>query len=479
MKSQLKKNFIYQFIYQFLQIAMPMITIPIVAHSLEVDGIGTYNFVTSIVNYFVLFASLGLSNYGIREIAKIPTDDIEKKSRTFWSIEALKAVLVLITLIIYFVFIIFVTNKMYFAISSFLIIASFFDISWFFYGIQDFKSVSLINILIKLLTLTMIIMFINDKRDLYIYFILQTLSVLISNICMWFFLRGKIRMTKITINDINSLLSPAFTFFIGNLSINLYTNLNSTMLGILTTVRYVGLYSNSIQLVKIITSMVGTLDNVLMPHMTRIYSENEENEKDLIVFMQKSINFQLFITIPICFGLIATMPKFVPWFFGPSFKPAIKVITMFSPLVIIMPFGTAIYRQYLMPKNKIKQFNVSVILGAIIGIILNIILIPIIGLIGAVIATFISESVVSLYRYIELKKTSTFEFNHKYIFGYIFSSFFMLIIIHVTTKSLPTKLTTTIFQVVIGVIVYMFLTYISNTNPMKRVKINDKTNNKE
>ena len=61
---------------------IPLITIPYVSRVLGVDGIGTYSYTYSIAYYFMMFAMLGLNNYGNRSIAKV-RDNKEKLSRTF------------------------------------------------------------------------------------------------------------------------------------------------------------------------------------------------------------------------------------------------------------------------------------------------------------------------------------------------------------------------------------------------------------
>ena len=75
MKS-IKMNFIYNLGYQVLTFLTPLITTPYLSRVLGAEKTGLYSFSYSIAYYFVLFAMLGLNNYGNREIAKV-RDDIE------------------------------------------------------------------------------------------------------------------------------------------------------------------------------------------------------------------------------------------------------------------------------------------------------------------------------------------------------------------------------------------------------------------
>ena len=87
--SSIKKNFLYNSLYQILVMFIPLITTPYISRVLGAQGVGTYSYAYSIANYFVLFIMLGLNNYGNRTIARV-RDNEEKLSKTFWSIYALQ-----------------------------------------------------------------------------------------------------------------------------------------------------------------------------------------------------------------------------------------------------------------------------------------------------------------------------------------------------------------------------------------------------
>lgn len=99
----IKKNFIYNVLYQILIMILPLITTPYIARVIGANGVGVQSYTYSVVNYFVLFAMLGVNNYGNRSIAAV-RDDKEKLSKTFWSIYGLQAILSIIMLIIYVLF---------------------------------------------------------------------------------------------------------------------------------------------------------------------------------------------------------------------------------------------------------------------------------------------------------------------------------------------------------------------------------------
>ena len=68
-KNKIKKNFIYNLAYQILVVLLPLITTPYVSRVLGSEGVGIFGFTNSVNSYFVLFAVLGTTLYGTREIA--------------------------------------------------------------------------------------------------------------------------------------------------------------------------------------------------------------------------------------------------------------------------------------------------------------------------------------------------------------------------------------------------------------------------
>ncbi len=61
---------------------LPLITTPYIARVIGANGVGVQSYTYSVVNYFVLFAMLGVNNYGNRSIAAV-RDDKENLAKHF------------------------------------------------------------------------------------------------------------------------------------------------------------------------------------------------------------------------------------------------------------------------------------------------------------------------------------------------------------------------------------------------------------
>lgn len=462
------KNFIYQSSFQIMKIIIPIVTIPIVSKALGPYGIGEFNYINSISQYFILLSTLGLNLYGNREIS-INRDNKVQMSKRFWEIFLIQLFTSILSLILYFLLIVYLVkdNYLLYIIQGLVIISSIMDISWFFMGIEDFKKTSMTNLIINILGFLAIIILIKSPSDLWLYILIQALTVFLSQSIVWFFLFKKILIVKVKISDLKKHIKPSIVYFIPKISIVLYTNINKTLLGILSSKSDVGFYTNAVVLNTVFVTLLTTLDLVLMPKMSHLFSKNKENE--MLQVLKKSIHIQLFFSVALVFGMWTVYDKLSLWFFGSNFSGIENYIPWLSILIAIIPLGMAVSRQFLLPSNQIKSYNISVVLGALVSIIINVLLIPIIGIYGAIIATITAESFVTFTRTYYLIRDTRFKFDMRQIINNIFSGLVMLIITRYLTQTFPATIFTTLAQGGIGVIIYMSITILLKSNPLYEI----------
>ena len=70
-QKSIKRNVILNAIRMILSVFFPLITFPYASRMLGVDVLGTVNYTLTFVNYAALIAALGISQYAMREGAKL------------------------------------------------------------------------------------------------------------------------------------------------------------------------------------------------------------------------------------------------------------------------------------------------------------------------------------------------------------------------------------------------------------------------
>ena len=178
------KNYLYNVGYQVLAIIVPLITSAYVSRVLRPEGVGANSFTNSIIQYFILFANMGIGYYGNRQIAYV-RENKDQMSKTFWEIQIVKTIMTLYAFVAFEIFMIFYTRQPeYMWAQSLNLIAIAFDISWFYEGIEDFKVTVLKNSLVKVLSMIAIFVFIKGPNDVTLYIIVIALSILIGNLTL-------------------------------------------------------------------------------------------------------------------------------------------------------------------------------------------------------------------------------------------------------------------------------------------------------
>lgn len=457
--GKLKKNYLYSVSYQILAIIIPLITLPYVSRVIGSTGVGEYNYTYSIVYYFMIAAILGINNYGTREIAKV-NDNKEKLNNKFWSIyfsQILTSFLVFVTYIIFVVFI----NRNYeslFVIQTLYIISCFFDLGWFFNGLEEVKITVTRNTLIKFISLLLIFIFVKDKNDTGIYTLILSGSTLLSNIYLFFQLRKYVNKPVFNYQEILSHLYPSLILFIPVIAMKIYKVMDKTMLGIMNnSISNVGIYSNSESIINVPMGIIIALGNVMLPRLTALYSK-KENEKAIKLFY-KSFKIALFISFPVMVGLGVISDNLAITFFGNEFKECGNIIKILCPTIIFMTISNVIRTQFLIPNAKDRQYIIAIIAGAIANFIFNIIFIPKLGVLGACYGTLLAEFIVMVF-HIKFANNDLKIVNNILINGpIILKSFAMGISIYFLKYAINSNFILMSTQIIIGCLIYFILNY--------------------
>lgn len=458
--SNIKKNFIYNVTYQILILIIPIVTSPYISRVLGAERLGIYSYTYSVVYYFMLFAMLGLNNYGNRQIAKVK-DNKEELNKNFCSIYALQLCSSIIMIIIYIVYLIFgvSSNNEIALIQIIYLISTAFDINWFFFGMEKFKLTVTRNTIIKIITCLSVFLFVRQKDDLYIYTIIMSLGTLVSQLLLCPFLKKYVKFQKVTLKkDIKKHIKPCLVLFIPVIAVSLYKIMDKIMLGNMTNMTQVGLYENAEKITNILSVIITALGVVMLPRMSNLIA-NGEIEKGK-KYIEKSIIFTMFMSSALSFGIMSISNRFVVWFFGEEFSGAGIILQFLAITIIFISVANVIRTQYIIPMERDKSYIISVSLGAIVNIIFNLILIPKYQAVGAAIGTVIAEFSVMMYQIIDVRKELDIFKYLKNGTKYLIIGITMYILVANLKVDLESNLIILIIQVGIGAIFYLCATMV-------------------
>lgn len=402
--SSLKKNLAYNVAYQILVIILPLITAPYVSRVLGADGLGTYSYIFSIVTYFGLFGMLGIANHGNRSVALV-RDNRQKVSEAFSNTYIIQLCTTVIALLLYFLFIYcwFSGDKTIAYIESIIVLSYVLDITWFFFGLEQFAVTVTRNAIIKIATVVAIFIFVRSREDLWIYALIMSCGMLFSQIYLWLRIRKYADFCKPSWSQVKSNIKPVLMLFIPAIAYSIYKLLDKVMLGAMSSMSQVGLFDNAEKIISIPSSLITAFGTVMMPRITVLLGTGDEHR---ISYLNKiSVRYFTLLVVGAAFGLAGICNVLAPVYFGSEFVGSAPIIAGLGFSLIFVTWANVIRTQYLIPNKLDKPYVISSVIGALANLAVNIILIPKFAGIGAMIGTIIAEFTVFFVQLILVRRS--------------------------------------------------------------------------
>ena len=480
-KKSIKKNYIYNLTYQILLLLTPLITTPYLSRVLGADGVGTVSFAESVVSYFTLFATLGITTFGQREISYVQ-DEKDKRTQLFWETKVLQAITSVCVLVVYYVFAFFQEHRALYLILSFNIVAVLVDVVWLFQGMEEFGKIVFRNIIFKIVSITYIFAVVKTRDDILKYVFGIAFFLFLSNLSLWVYISKYIGKPKW--KDIKPFrnIRVVISLFIPTIAVQIYTVLDKTMIGLITQNAFEnGYYEQAIKISKMVLIVVTSLGTVMIPRIGYHYGRGETDVVNS--YMYRGYRFVWFLGIPLCFGLLGTASNFVPWFFGDGYDKVIPLIGVLGFLILAIGINNVTGMQYLIPTKRQHLFTMTVLIGAGVNFIFNIVLIYYFQSIGAAVASVVAETTIALVQLWLVRKELSVEAIIASSWRYLIAGGIMLTVLRAISSQFTPTIIHTVVLVVIGALLYLIVLlalkdsfFISNAQAVLK-RIEQKLNN--
>lgn len=405
--KSVKFNFIMNFILTLSNFLFPIITFPYVSRVLKASGLGKVGFATSIVAYFSMIAMMGIPTYGIKSCAKI-RDDSYKLTKLVYELLILNFSFFLFSFFLLLMSILLI-NRLYIDKELYFILAfsMFFNVlgvEWLYKALEQYSYITVRSIFFKVISLILLFFLVRDGSDIYTYTMLTVLASVGAGVLNFYNLRKVIKIEKISLKDleIKKHIKPAFTFFLLTISITIYVNLDSVMLGFMTSDDNVGYYSAAVKIKQIIVSLVTSLGAVMLPRLAFYYEQKRFHEFQSLV--KDALGFIFIISLPLTVYFTLYAKDSILFLSGETFLYSVEPMQIIMPTVFFIALSNLMGWQILVPMDREKQVVLSTIIGAIIGCLVNVFAIPILGVNGASLANLCAEFSVVLIQIILLRK---------------------------------------------------------------------------
>jgi O-antigen/teichoic acid export membrane protein len=354
---------------------------------------GKLGIASSLANYFVVGAMLGLPVYGVREIARNARrgDDLD---RTATELFVLGVVSSIVSTLVYIVVIVAVPryreDLALFLVFGSTILTSSLGIEWFFQGVEKFRFIGLRNVAIKACFIVALFLLVGKPGDYIRYALLFAVASLASAVVNLLTARRYVRPGLAGARP-GRHMGPMFVFAVFSLAITAYTNLDFLFLGLFSTDSEAGLYSIAIRLVRMVVTVSATLSAVLLPRLSATIGDESEEYARII---KASAAVTALFALPAGAGLLATADDLARAFAGRAFLGAAGSLRITAFIVPVVAASNFLQMQILVPRRREKATLFSFAAGFVVAAVTLALLVKPYGHIGAAWGMLAGEVVV-------------------------------------------------------------------------------------
>ena len=391
-------NFIMNAALSVSSFLYPLITYPYVTRVLGAEYYGKVVFASYVATWVSMFAQLGIPTYGIRACAACRNDKAKLR----------KTVLEILTL---FLVPRFRQDPALFLIITIPVLLNAFGADWFYKGLEEYGYVAARDTLFRVLSIIVLFLTMHTRADYRIYGVMIAVADGGPGIMNFLRLRkllggfssGQAAQAADTVRiDWQQHVKPVLTFFMLSVAISIYTSMDVVMLGFLSSDTQVGYYGAATRMKALAVSFVTALGGVLMPRVSNYLAEGKEQEFRELV--KKNFSFVLLVSVPMMVFLAGAADQVIFLLSGTDFAGAVLPMQVISVTIVMIALTNVMGMQILVPSGREKLTTVSTIWGACVNLVVNLLMIPKFGAMGAVIGTVLAELTVLAVQTFFLRK---------------------------------------------------------------------------
>ncbi len=410
MNDRTRTNVIINISRTLVLTILSFMTFPWVCRYLGSAQVGIYTWCNTFVLYFLVLAKVGVPNLAIRECVKVK-DDKEKlsnKVQTFFLIQMI-ATLLSFGFMCSLVFTIpdLKNNNEVIFLLSINFLSGAFSFEWLFIALEKQFYMSVRSIAVLALSTLLIIIFVTNPSDIYIYALITASVTLVTTVANLLYSRKFISYKKTMPYEFKQYIKPLLILFSITLIISFYNQTDTFILGFIDKGKgEVASYSVGVKGIDIIIGIITALSTVFIPRAAICYAQ--EDKKYFNRLNKYSVNICLFIVLP----AIATMTMLASpitalisgnydFAEGLGYVNAPAVLIILCSMMVTYSISDIIYGQILLPMKKEKYYLYALLGGTILNIALSIIFGAVIlkdkPAIGVAIGTAITDLFILVY----------------------------------------------------------------------------------
>lgn len=406
MAKSMSKNAIFKAMLNLFNIILPIMVIPLVTRSVGPDLYGYMGYGDSLTAYFLIFASFGIYQYGLREISKV-RDDKKKLRQTFTSLCLFTFMTNIIASAVYMIFVaVSYRDKPYMytcIIMGFNLVFNMFYVEWVNEALENYDFIAIKTMIVRIIYSALILLFVRSDKDYLFYLYLVVGFNFINNIISFVYVKKRIKFDFSDLQFAKHIRPMLYVVILSNTGV-LYTQLDKIMIKSNSGTTDVGYYYTAQRIMTIINTLMLTVIQVTMPRLSN-YLGNE-SKKEYLSLLKRVIKIYFLFLFPASIGLLCLSKEAIYMFGGAKFLPAVPVMVVFAIYMLSIGVEGVIANQMIYLHGREKDDAMLVLIGGVINLGLNVLLVVTgtFNMVTAISTTLIANLIVIFLEYRLVRK---------------------------------------------------------------------------
>lgn len=391
-KKNLGKNTFYNTLKSVFSIIYPLITFPYISRILMAENVGKINFGNSIVSYFTLVASLGVSTYAIRECAIVRDDrnKLSKAASEIYSINIISTIVAHIGLVITLIFAHSLDNyRTLIIIQSTTILFTTLGADWINTAMEDFRYITIRTVVMQLVALVLMFIFVRQPEHYIIYAVICVFASSGANILNIFYRRKYCSISFTRHMNAKKHLPSIIVLFASMVAQTIYTNSDITMLGLMKGDYEVGLYSTAVKIYNLVNSICASITWVVVPQLAEGFAKKDYDRVNSL--LSYAANFLIVLGLPCLVGINVITKSLIYLIAGEEYLPVAGALNILSVSLLFSFISGWMGNMIMTPAGRYNVSFRSSIVSALVNILLNFLMIPKWGIYAAACTTATAE----------------------------------------------------------------------------------------
>ncbi len=384
---------------QGFNLVTPLLVVPFIVSKCGVANFGKVSIAMAILFFLMVFIDFGSDIIGVKEVA-IHRANLKQLEKIFITTFTTKLVLLIVVVsictLLFTTIPFFNSEKQLFFLGLTVLVGQFINPTWYFQGIENFKGITTLTIISKIIYLSGIFLFIHQNSD-YIYInFLWGIGTIIANGITFFsiMIRQGFSFKNTKKSDVLELLKSNFSMFFSQIFVSLQMYAPIMLIGVFGNNFMAGQYKIIDQIIVVFKTYIYLFFNFVYPRVCYLI---DTNKKEALHFWKRYNGFN-FLFIAFSMTILFVFSSKAIYFFT---KKNVLESSDVLKIAVLIPVLLAIsipLKQLLLGFNKQRFYIRTTMIMVVVNMVLMVVLLRFFNIKGVLSSLILTEiSIITIY----------------------------------------------------------------------------------